>query len=155
MVACDAAVCSGMTQGDGCASKGRGSGRLVCCHEPHCVPWRAVMYLTVTQLQHPAVYCPATYCSVLPCTAMYCHVLQCTALYRQVWPEVMAVLAEGEMLAQPWQQDPPDADVAPLSPGWKVVVGAYAGYEAVRQVIQVCALAHACEGSTCAWQYFL
>lgn len=49
----------------------------------------------------------------------------------------MAVLAEGEMLAQPWQQDPADADVAPLSPGWKVVVGAYAGYEAVRQVVQV------------------
>jgi hypothetical protein len=51
----------------------------------------------------------------------------------------MAVLAEGEMLAQPWQQDPADADVAPLSPGWKIVVGAYAGYEAVRQVTQVCA----------------
>lgn len=55
----------------------------------------------------------------------------------QVWPEIMAVLAEGEMLAQPWQQDPADADVAPLSPGWKVVVGAYAGNEAVRQVVQV------------------
>jgi hypothetical protein len=58
-------------------------------------------------------------------------------VHVQVWPEVMAVLAEGEMLAQPWQQDPADADVSPLSPGWKVVVGAYAGYEAVRQVIQV------------------
>jgi hypothetical protein len=66
-----------------------------------------------------------------------CHVPHCTALYCQVWPEVMAVLAEGEMLAQPWQQDPADADVAPLSPGWRVVGGAYAGYELVRQVIQV------------------
>jgi hypothetical protein len=49
----------------------------------------------------------------------------------------MAVLAEGETLANPWQQDPADADVAPLSPGWKVVVGGYAGYEAVRQIVQV------------------
>mgnify|MGYP001807645744 CR=1 FL=1 len=55
----------------------------------------------------------------------------------QLWPEVMAVLAEGETLANPWQQDPADADVAPLSPGWKVVVGGYAGYEAVRQIVQV------------------
>jgi hypothetical protein len=26
-----------------------------------------------------------------------------------------------------WQQDPADADVTPPSPGWKVVVGGYAG----------------------------
>lgn len=57
--------------------------------------------------------------------------------HQQLWPEVMAVLAEGETLQQPWQQNPTDADVAPLSPGWRVVVGAYAGYELVRQVIQV------------------
>jgi hypothetical protein len=49
----------------------------------------------------------------------------------------MAVLAEGETLANPWQQDPADADVAPLSPGWKVVVGGYTGCEAVRQIVQV------------------
>lgn len=87
--------------------------------------------------------CCTSLCSVLYQTAMYCPVLRCTALRCttlscQVWPEVMAVLAEGEMLAQPWQQDPADADVAPLSLGWKVVGGAYAGYELVRQVIQVC-----------------
>lgn len=48
------------------------------------------------------------------------------------------MLAEGEALAQPWQPDPSERDVAPLSvAGWSLVVGAYAGYELVRQVVQV------------------
>lgn len=52
----------------------------------------------------------------------------------------MALLAEGEMLQQPWQQNPADADVAPLSPGWRVVVGAYVGHELVRHIIQMLVL---------------
>ena len=49
----------------------------------------------------------------------------------------MVLLAEGEALQQPWQCDPADADMAPSSPGWGLLVGAYAAYELVRVVIQV------------------